>query len=99
MGEFNYSREQIKEFFEWEERPLKHFPEEIGCEDQAKEFALNNPRAFGYISFKSNFRGKRYFWIEKGDSYEIDPMECYLKSKETKYNKAKERIHRVLFRR
>jgi hypothetical protein len=100
MGEQElYSRENLEAFFKWNDKPLKHFLDEMDCEDQAKEFALSNPRAFGYVSFKSKYRGKRYFWIESGEASEIDPMECFLKARELKYSKAKERIHKSLFRR
>lgn len=98
MGEFNYSREELEGFFKWQETPLEHFPEEVGCEEQARDYALSRPRSDGYISFKSKYRGKRYFWIKNGQAEEIDPMECYLKSQSMKYSKAKERIHKVLFK-
>jgi hypothetical protein len=92
MGEFNYSRDELKAFFEWKPKPLEHFPEELHCQDQATEFAKNHPRASGYISFKSKYRGKRYFWVENGQAKEIDAMECFLKARDINYSRAKERI-------
>lgn len=100
MGEVDlYSRENLEGFFKWQETPLEHFLEEFMCEDKASEFARSKPRANGYITFKSKWRGKRYFWIQNGQASELDPMECYLKVKDSKLAKAKDRIHRTLFRR
>ena len=100
MGEKDlYSRENLEGFFKWQDSPKEHFPEELHCEDRAIEYARSKPRANGYITFKSKWRGKRYFWIQKGLAEEIDLMACYLRVRDERLNKAKERIHKTLFRR
>jgi hypothetical protein len=76
-----YTREQLKGFFEWQMLScLKHFPNDYNCEDEAKAFAFSRPHADGFITFKSKYRGKRFFWVKKGEVVEIDPMECYLRT-------------------
>ncbi len=101
MGQVDlYSRENLEQFFKWKDSgALEHFPEELHCVEQAANFAASKPRIVGFITFKSKYRGKRYFWIEKGESSEIDPIECFLKVKDLKYNRAKEVIQSKLFKR
>jgi hypothetical protein len=95
-----YSRENIEQFFKWKgDSALDHFPDELHCEDQASDYARSQPRASGFITFKSKYKGKRYFWIENGTARELDPMECFLKVRDVRYNRAKDLIHKKLFRR
>ena len=76
-----YSREQLEGFFNWQMlSSLKHFPDDYNAEDEAKKFAFSRPRADGFITFKTNYRGKRFFWIKDAEAMEIDPMECYLRT-------------------
>ena len=83
MGELQYDREILKGFFAWKmETCLKHFDSELHAEEVAQAFALNNPKAIGYITFKSEYRGKIFYWIDTGDSYEIDAVLCYLQATE-----------------
>jgi hypothetical protein len=101
LGEVDlYCRENLEQFFKWKDSgALEHFSDEIDCADRASDYARSKPRANGFISFKSKYRGKRYFWVERGEAYEIDPMECFLKIRDLKREKSKEIIHRKLFRR
>jgi len=76
-----YSRDQLEGFFNWQMVScLKHFPDDYNAEDEAKTFAFSRPHADGFITFKSNYRGKRFFWIKNAEAEEIDPMECYLRT-------------------
>ena len=62
-----YTRENIENFFKWRaDTALEHFSEELHCEDQASDYARSHPRTSGFITFKSKYKGKRFFWIEKG---------------------------------
>jgi hypothetical protein len=101
LGEVElYSRENIEQFFKWkDDSALEHFPEELHCEDKASEYARSRPRSDGFITFKSKYKGKRYFWITRGEAYEIDPIECFLKVKDKRYSRAKELIHKSIFKR
>lgn len=88
MGELQYTREQLEGFFAWKmETRLKHFDSEMHAEEVAKAFALNNPKAYGFITFRSEYRGKRFFWIDFGDSQELDAMDCYLRVVGEDYSK------------
>jgi hypothetical protein len=94
-----YTRENLESFFKWkDDSALFHFPEELHCEERASEYACKNPRTDGFLVFKSKYKGKRYFWVEKGESYELDPVECFLKVRDMKYNRAKEMIQKKLFK-
>jgi len=76
-----YSRDQLEGFFNWQMVScMKHFPDDYNAEDEAKTFAFSRPHANGFITFKSNYRGKRFFWIKNAEAEEIDPMECYLRT-------------------
>jgi hypothetical protein len=94
-----YSRENLTEFFRWNCREsIEDFPDEIDCVDKANKIAKYKPRAVGYVTFKSKYRGKRFFWIEKGVAAEIEAMDCYLRVKERKKEKAKEAIYSKIFK-
>jgi hypothetical protein len=102
-----YTREQLEGFFNWQMVScLKHFPDDYNCEDEAKAFAFSRPRADGFITFKSKYRGKRFFWVQKGEATELDPMECYLRTLPKKPYKSmakepspefKKKIQKLLF--
>lgn len=100
MGETNlYCRENLEQFFKWkDDSALAHFPDELECDERAQEYALSHFRSCGFISFKSKYRGKRYFWIESGESYEIDPMECFIRIRDLRYDRARNIIHKKLFK-
>jgi hypothetical protein len=101
VGEVDlYSRENIEQFFKWkDDSALEHFPTELHCEEQASNYARSKPRVKGFITFKSKYRGKRYFWIEHGTAMELDPIECYLKVKEVRVERAKDIIYSKIFKR
>lgn len=100
MGEVElYSRENIEGFFKWkDDSALEHYPDEVDCADRASDYARLNRYSTGFITFKSNYRGKRFFWIEGGEASEIDPIECFLKVREMRYSRAKNLIQRKLFK-
>jgi hypothetical protein len=92
-----YSRQNIEGFFKWkDDSALEHFSDEINCEERAKNYADLYPRSEGFITFKSDYRGKRYFWVERGQANEIDPMECFLRVREMKLRRAKNLIQQTL---
>jgi hypothetical protein len=101
MGEVElYSRENIEQFFRWkDDTALEQFGDDLHCEERASEYARSRPRARWFITFKSKYRGKRYFWIENGVAMEMDPIECYLRVKDFRYNRAKSLIQGKLFKR
>jgi hypothetical protein len=81
MAELKYTREQLEGFFNWQMVScLKHFPDDYNCEDEASAFAFGRPHADGFITFKSKWRGKRFFWIKNAEAEEMDPVECYLRT-------------------
>jgi hypothetical protein len=94
-----YTRENITEFFRWNmAESIEDFPDEIDCEEKAAKIAKYKPRAIGFVTFKSNYRGKRLFWIENGVAAEIDAMDCYLKIRDgKKFERAKSLIYKRLF--
>jgi hypothetical protein len=106
---FNYTREQLQGFFEWQMIScLKHFPDEYEAEDQAKAFAFSRPRADGFITFQTRFKGKRFFWIKNAEAEEIEAMECYLRTLPKNNEKTREanepseafkkKIQKILFK-
>lgn len=108
VAEMKYSREQLAGYFAWDMIGcLKHFPNEYNAEDEARAFAFSRPRAYGFITFQTKYRGKRFFWVSDGEIEELEPMECYLRTlpsektrEEFKHEPSpafKKRIHRVLF--
>lgn len=104
MGEVKelYTRENIENFFKWKDDSAKdhldHFIDELHCEDQASDYARSKPRAKGFITFKSKYKGKRYFWIEGGKAEELDAMVCFLRVRDEKYNRARDLIHSKIFK-
>lgn len=92
-----YTRENLKAYFEWREAPLHQFSDEIEAEVQASEFARLQPRLNGFVTFKSTWKGKRYFWIQNGEAYEIDPVACFLKDRDIRMARAKKRILKSVF--
>ena len=92
-----YTRDNLKAFFEWRESPLETFSDEIEAEVQASEFARSNPRSNGFVTFKSTWRGKRYFWVRNGQAEEIDPMMCFLRVRDERIAKAKKTILKSVF--
>lgn len=83
MGELKYTREILEGFFSWKmETCLHHFDNETNAEEIAKAFAFQYSEIVGFITFKSEYRGRRFFWINRGESYEMDAVECYLRVKE-----------------
>jgi hypothetical protein len=100
LGEVElYSRENIEQFFKWKDSSaLEHFPEELHCEEKASEYARSWPRVDGFITFKSKYKGKRYFWISRGEAIELDPMECFLRAKDKKYSRARDLIYKSIFK-
>jgi hypothetical protein len=81
LGGVEYTREQVKGFYEWQMLAcLKHFPDETDSEDRAKAFAFSRPNANGFITFQTKYRGKRFYWIEKGEAVELEPIACYLRT-------------------
>lgn len=94
-----YTRDNLKAYFEWRESPLETFSDEVEAEAQASEFARSNPRLNGFVTFKSTWKGKRYFWIQNGQAQEIDPMACFLRVRDERLAKAKERILKSVFKR
>jgi hypothetical protein len=81
VGELQYTREQLEGFFSWKmETCLKHFDHENNAEEIAKAFAFQFPDVDGFITFKSEYRGRRFFWIANGTSAELDAMDCYFKA-------------------
>ncbi len=100
MGEVElYSRENLEAFFRWkDDSALEQFPDDLHCEERASEFARSKPHANWFITFKSKYRGKRYFWVNHGVAMELDPIECYLRVRDQRYSRAKSLIHKKLFR-
>ena len=91
-----YTRDQLKGFFEWEMFGcLKHFPDDTDTEGRAKAFAFSRPKANGFITFQTKYRGKRFYWVQGGESEEIDPMECYMRTLPSP--ETKKRITDLLF--
>jgi hypothetical protein len=100
MGEVElYSRENIEAFFRWKDgTALEQFPDEVDCIERANDYARSRPRANWFVTFKSKYRGKRYFWIANGVAMEMDPIECYLKVKDMRHDRARSLIHSKLFK-
>jgi hypothetical protein len=97
--EEKYCRENLEEFFRWRaNESIEDFPDEVDCEAKAAKIAAYKPRAVGYVSFKSKYRGKRFFWIEKGVAEELDGMDCFLRVKERKHERRKSLIYSKLFK-
>jgi|SRR3954463_4648582 hypothetical protein len=97
--ETKYSRENLTEFFRWRmTESIEDFPDEIDCIEKAAKIAKYKPFTVGYITFKSKWRGRRFFWIEKGEVEEIDGMDCFLKVKDRKRERMKEIIQSKLFK-
>jgi hypothetical protein len=85
-----YCRENLEQFFRWRAtESIEDFPDEIDCVDKAAKIAAYKFRVSGYVTFKSNYRGKRFFWIENGVAEELDGMDCFLRVKERKYERIK----------
>lgn len=94
-----YSRENLTEFFRWRMNDsIEDFPDEIDCEAKAAKIAAYKHGVVGYVTFKSNWRGRRFFWIENGESAEIDGMECFLRVKERKMERARSMIYSKIFK-
>lgn len=95
-GGKKYTREQIKGFYEWQMFGcLRHFSDSQDAEKTAKSFAFSRPRANGFITFQTKYRGKRFFWVQGGEAEEIDPMECYMRT--LPKPETKKRITELLF--
>jgi hypothetical protein len=93
-----YCRENLEQFFRWRAtESIEDFPDEIDCEAKAAKIAAYKFRAVGYVTFKSNYRGKRFFWIERGIAEEIDGMDCFLKVRELKRERSKSLIYQKIF--
>jgi hypothetical protein len=76
-----YTREQLAGYFAWDMIGcLKHFPNDHNVEDEAKAFAFSRPRANGFITFQTKYRGKRFIWISNGEVEELEPIEAYLRT-------------------
>lgn len=96
LGNKKYTRDQIRGFYEWQMFGcLRHFPDENDAEDLAKAFAFSRPRANGFITFQTKYKGKRFFWIQGGESEEINPMECYMRTLPS--SETKKRIRDLVF--
>jgi hypothetical protein len=98
-AELKYCRENIERFFKWKmNEVLQFYDYEIGCEDVANDYARDNPQTVGYLIFKSNYRGKRFFWVENQTAEELEGMDCYLRVMERRHLRAKSIIHSRLFK-
>jgi hypothetical protein len=79
----NYSREHLQDFFKNHmAMAIEHFENDHDHQERAHQYALETQET-GYITFKKFFGGRRYYWIEKGVSEELEPLECFLKGRNT----------------
>lgn len=61
---------------------MQHFESDHDHQEKAAAYALETQET-GYITFKKFFGGRRYYFIENGISEEMEPLECFLKGRNT----------------
>ena len=79
----DYSREHLQDFFKNHmTEAIEHFDNDHDHEERAAQYALETQKT-GYITFKKFFGGRRYYFIENGVSEELEPLQCFLKGRNT----------------